>query len=101
MKRKILWIVLILIIIGAVIAVVLINQKGECAKAGESSSFPYPDFQTKKCCKGLVEINGCYAPHRETGECGYMVGCGGICSDCGNNNCETWENKCNCPEDCS
>ena len=24
-----------------------------------------------------------------------------VCSNCGNGNCEEWETKCNCPEDCS
>jgi hypothetical protein len=80
----------------------------ECAKAGErSNSGPVsPPYQwQKQCCSGLVEISNCasYESNRSDADsqgCVYRVGCGNICSACGNNICESWENKCNCPSDC-
>ena len=72
----------------------------DCTKAGSSPdeySFgkyigPIPD-----CCDGLERID--YKFSRD-GECFDVPDTGTICSDCGNNICEEWENLCNCPEDC-
>lgn len=70
-----------------------------CAKAGEGDGAPGPNSPIVTCCSGLTKINGCL--ELRNGVCEPLVGCGGICSDCGNKICETWENKCNCPSDCS
>lgn len=52
------------------------------------------------CCRGLKSISGSY-PSEDCNQ----ISTGGlqICSNCGNKICEskTWENKCNCPEDCN
>jgi len=78
-----------------------------CAAAGEISSIPSlgPESPDRECCKGLVEINRglVYDPNEETADendCAIMLGSPNVCSDCGNDNCEQWESKCNCPEDC-
>ena len=69
-----------------------------CAKEGErvraaGTSFPV------SCCSNLKAMLGyaqedCNAPG--------LTGDIGVCSNCGNGNCETQnnENKCNCPDDC-
>ena len=50
------------------------------------------------CCEGLESISVAeYDP--ETGMCMVAMGVF-LCSDCGNDRCEEWENPCNCPEDC-
>lgn len=63
-----------------------------CKKAGES-------VLVSECCEGLKEIPPIRIYDDECNETG-MTGWTYICSDCGNNICESWENKCNCPEDC-
>ena len=54
-----------------------------------------------ECCPGLVAIP---PPEYFDEKCNFNpkigVTGGEICSNCGNNICESWENKCNCPEDC-
>ena len=80
----------------------------KCAKAGEGSSNPSlgPSAPTpRKCCEGLVEIyaGSRYEPNSEIADedgCVNWEGSGNLCSDCGNGICESWENRCNCPEDC-
>jgi len=49
-----------------------------------------------ECCAGLDAIN---PGGMAGGECQLLVGAS-ICSQCGNENCEPWENGCNCAEDC-
>ncbi len=58
----------------------------------------YSDHMATECCEGLkgliwnVDIKGCEEP---------MVGGGYLCtSKCGNEICDSNENKCICPEDC-
>ncbi|MDP2924937.1 MAG: hypothetical protein Q8N99_01050 [Nanoarchaeota archaeon] len=62
----------------------LISNTPTCAKAGEEL------YKNNKsiCCQGLKSIAK------------YCTRIEKICSDCGNNVCENWENICNCPEDC-
>ncbi len=67
-----------------------------CIGAGESIQF-YPGSK-EKCCPGLKEIPIIYG---SGGLCGPSVNGAMLCSDCGNNFCEGWENECNCAEDCS
>ena len=63
-----------------------------CKEAGES-------VLVSKCCEGLDEI---YPAHIFDANCNKLelVGWLFLCSDCGNGICESWESKCNCPEDC-
>jgi len=77
----------------------------ECASAGETVPV-IPDAM--ECCEGLRKISqSIYDPNNtlspevygEGGKCINFVGAM-LCSDCGNSNCEEWENVCNCPEDC-
>jgi len=82
------------------------EQIKECAEEGENVSVVFKDQYPEKCCNGLIDwpsgmdtrisIAGtCY----ETGmTAGNPVG---TCLNCGNGVCESIENVCNCPEDCS
>ncbi len=56
------------------------------------------DYQGTSCCEGLGRIST--SRPKITGECEFITGGVGVCSDCGNEVCEQWENKCNCPADC-
>lgn len=76
-----------------------LNQGAPCKEAGEASQNPSlgPNGYYGECCEGLVEIySGPWTEECEQGEGGAL-----ICSDCGNGSCESWENKCNCPIDCT
>lgn len=97
----------IIVVIIAVIGIYVFYQYATqealtCAQAGELSSFDETTGEEfGECCEGLVEIGNVFYDETKTCEEIFMiVGYGSICSDCGNNNCEGWENKCNCPEDC-
>lgn len=102
MKNKI-WIIMGIIIIVIVLifgAYYLFNRQGNnsCAEAGKYANIPIPQIKGMKCCKSLIKIppttsfdDKCIIKSRSEF----------ICSDCGNGKCESWENKCNCPEDCS
>lgn len=63
-----------------------------CAKAGEDSGI------AKQCCSGLNNI--AKGGEMVNGRCEFPIGTLGVCSDCGNKICESWENVCNCPVDC-
>ncbi len=62
-----------------------------CKKAGE-------EVQVSKCCPGLTELLPASVYDKDCEV--KVVGRPSICSDCGNGDCESWENKCNCPKDC-
>lgn len=68
-------------------------RESPCKKAGES---PF----VFGCCEGLKSIKSAKAYDEKCETDNSLCGPGGICSDCGNNICEEWESKCNCPEDC-
>lgn len=51
------------------------------------------------CCEGLVEVPSMGVT--ADGICTSPTPCGGVCRPCGNGVCDSNENKCNCPEDCS
>ena len=71
-----------------------------CAKAGEISMNDVTG-EYKECCSGLDEKGS--LPEGTPEDCerfSNMEGFGSICTDCGNGNCEEWENRCICPEDC-
>tara|TARA_Y100000310_G_scaffold3_1_gene2 strand:- start:158 stop:502 length:345 start_codon:yes stop_codon:yes gene_type:complete len=102
-------IVAILIVVFGVYAFFQIATQGSltCAKAGYTSSNPSlgPSDPNNQCCEGLVSISNDlrYEPGAEYADedgCAMTEGGGSICSDCGNGNCEDWENPCNCPVDC-
>ena len=108
MKKNILiGIIAIIIVILGIYFLATKNVKpgivhpSDCADAGEISMNPVTG-QFKECCSGLEEIGN--FPDRDTiEECEEvfnMEGFGSICTDCGNGNCESWENKCICLEDC-
>lgn len=52
----------------------------------------------KECCDDLEPIvpTSAYNEDCEETEDGWAY----VCSDCGNDVCDSWENKCNCPDDC-
>lgn len=79
-----------------------------CVPAGEVYSNPSlgPEGDFGTCCEGLVSIGQGYYydpsyPGADENGCALLIGAGLLCSDCGNGICENWENKCNCPGDCS
>ena len=75
------------------------ETQNECEPGGRSADeYSFGKYiGPKKCCEGLVKIPDLI---EEDGECFRIPDSGTICSDCENGNCEDWENKCNCPEDC-
>ena len=54
-----------------------------------------------ECCEGLKAIS---PPDKFDEDCNFKprigVSGGDVCANCGNGVCESWENKCNCSEDC-
>lgn len=84
-------------------------EENVCVDVGcvsEGKSIPgaispdYRNHMATKCCEGLKHIR--YGgDFDENCERTFLAGGpGGICSYCGNNNCENWETRCTCPEDC-
>ncbi len=69
-----------------------------CQKEGEYLR-PYGQPYSE-CCPGLEKI-GDPSNYDEFCNDKEYVGNYGVCSRCGNSNCEQWESKCNCPEDCN
>lgn len=72
---------------------------GNCIKAGQT----IPDGGS--CCPNLARIFvAYYTPVKSCEELSRISLAEGsvyyICSACGNKNCESWENRCNCPQDC-
>jgi hypothetical protein len=65
----------------------------DCTSAGKNMPV-YPGYV---CCEGLKPISTAIAG--SDGKCIQALGTV-ICSACGNNICEEWENICNCPKDC-
>lgn len=76
-----------------------------CIKAGDTGPSAginpeWLDHLPSECCPGLKEISS-KAYFNEACERVPIFGAPSfVCSDCGNNVCEEWEVKCNCPEDC-
>lgn len=72
-----------------------------CLNAGELAFDESTGVNRGECCEGLVKIGDVFYDSNKTCEEIFrIVGYGSICSDCGNKICESWENRCNCPEDC-
>ncbi len=70
------------------------EENPQCLGAGEGVEDFLPE--ENGCCEGLTMIeNGWFG---ESGQCEY--GPGFLCSDCGNQQCEPWENECTCSPDC-
>jgi hypothetical protein len=69
--------------------------------------YKYSRYLNNECCEGLVSIStglryDSHVSYADENGCVQLCGGNGsVCSDCGNNICEDWENKCNCPNDCS
>ena len=68
-------------------------QELACVEAGGSLEPGY------ECCEGLETI-GISTPGPD-GTCAAIAGSWSICSNCGNGICESWENTCNCGDDCA
>ncbi|MBU2562443.1 MAG: PepSY domain-containing protein [Nanoarchaeota archaeon] len=98
MKKSLIPIIFLLFLTGFTIAdaendtVKMIS----CAKAGEVAVSNPPTIN-KECCEGLEQISSINGFDEQ---CNPLEGGGSICSDCGNNICEDWENECSCSKDC-
>ena len=106
MKQRDILIVLIalLILIGIIFIIWNFNQPKVVNDSSEPIGNPHDCLdeglvfnENKGCCPGLRPILGCL----EKDGCGICPsGSTSICSNCGNQICESWENKCSCLEDC-
>lgn len=74
----------------------------KCIGEGKNLVDPHLTGVIAKCCEGLKEIGPYEIVPQDLNECGmYAIqGNYGICSNCGDGVCKSWENACNCPEDC-
>ena len=115
MSKKYLIILVTIFVIGIGTSIVLgflWQQQGEswqvgnwlgkdCNEAGKQTGISSANgFSFGDCCEGLVTIGP--SDLRAYDENCQLIGEGytAICSDCGNGICESWEHRCNCPEDC-
>jgi len=73
-----------------------------CIKAGQIYQSPAVLGKIQgECCNNMTAIAEYTLPEVNCELFQQEVGGNSICSDCGNNICESdWENKCNCPADC-
>lgn len=71
----------------------------KCVRAGEISDefFIGKYLEPKLCCHGLEKIS---ALEYKDGSCNKIKNVTSVCSNCGNNICDEWENICNCNIDC-
>jgi hypothetical protein len=97
MKKGVIIGIIIIILVIAMGVYFYTRSEGEtCVQAGKYAGNPsiepgFPDSYIGECCEGLSRISDCSEEE---------LGCGEICSDCGNNVCENLENDYNCPNDC-
>jgi hypothetical protein len=82
------------------------SLNASCVKEGESIPWPSAN-KNNECCAGLAPIPPTFPTNNSKEHisslpegCGISVGTTNICSNCGNGKCESWENACNCPQDC-
>lgn len=87
-KKLIIGIIIVLLIIGGIYFYIK-STEGKCVQAGENRAI------NEECCLGLESLE-VYADDSCTGLADSIY----TCSDCGNGNCESWENKCSCSKDC-
>ena len=74
------------------------GQDGECAGGCLGPGEEFTDFDTEgKCCPGLAPIPACVG---DGADCACPNCPCYICSSCGDDVCEDWENPCSCPADC-
>ena len=111
MKKKIIFIIIIILALISVSIFLLKNQKKEqpifddylrvpinysysstCYPAGEIMDV----IPENKCCENLNELS---IIDESFSGCQFMSGIT-LCSDCGNSICDFGENNCNCPLDC-
>lgn len=82
----------LIILAGAILGFFIIS-KSNCIPLGEKGN----GMENDVCCGNLKTIGVC---SDLPDSCACISHGGFICSECGNNSCESWENKCNCPQDC-
>jgi len=81
-------------------------EEGERAPSVATSpqGFEMWEHMATECCRSLKEIT---LPDEFDEDCNPkpikvgVIGGRTVCSNCGNRQCESWETKCNCPEDCA
>lgn len=114
--KKVWWIIAIIVFLTvlAIVEISLFTDSEKilgnklCINAGGHIALPSEANRNLGCCEGLRTIPPTF-PSTDPKDhisslpegCGISVGPTPICSNCGNGKCEPWENKCNCPEDCS
>ncbi|MFC2154193.1 hypothetical protein ACFLRC_01770 [Candidatus Altiarchaeota archaeon] len=98
----------IMCLIGLVLASGCISsitkpESEDCVSLGYGPNVTLPLGQhygskDKICCEGLV-LRGTINSYKA--DCGMLDGGGNLCIACGDGTCDsTYENYCNCPEDC-
>ena len=73
------------------------GEENSCVGEGQSLG-PVIPGNNNVCCAGLSAISN--SRPNANGVCEVVPGGRGYCTYCGNGNCESPENKCNCPQDC-
>lgn len=63
-------------------------------------SLEYKKYMATECCPSLRRIRYSKEYDENCNETFLAGGPGGVCTQCGNDICESEETKCNCPEDC-
>lgn len=94
MKKIIIVLIIFVLLIFVAYAYSIFRTKETCIKEGMKGKLSNKDI----CCNGLIQISdstvkgvgGCETPDSKVF----------VCSNCGNDNCEQWENECNCYKDC-
>lgn len=78
------------------------NYAKGCIPEGENLVDKHLTGLIAKCCDGLQSINPYDIVPDNLNDCaGHAInGNYGICSNCGDGICKSWENICNCPKDC-
>ncbi len=106
------WIVLVIVFVILIYTITYISQlpfftgiypdvipvSADCSSAGQSADeYSFGKYiGPKKCCDGLIKIPKLFYD----GECKQIPDTGTVCSNCGDNICDNWENICNCAKDC-
>ena len=76
------------------------NSSKTCLREGDGDSSLSRREVSRPCCPGLLRIRGYETTSMASGQCLASKGGYEICTLCGNGQCGTGEDICNCPQDC-